>query len=617
MTELIWDGKYTKDGKKNGPVLIALPFQTIETVNESVQDRQRTLDLFAQGRPTEWRNRLIWGDKKYVLPSLLPEFAGKVKLVYIDPPFFTGTDQIITINIYNSDSFITKEPSIIEEAAYRNIWRSGSDSFMAWMYDTLIILRELMSEEGSIFIRFDQYWSHYVKLIADEVFGKKNFQNEIILKRIYKNLTLQGKRSLQIATDSLFLYFKTDKCLFYNIEYNLSDIRPGYWRRIDDSSGVRNPPERNVFGKIFYPPQGKHFKFSQKKIDQMCQEGKIRINQKGRPEYWVEPSDTKPLTSNWTDISGYSFSTSYPTENSEQVLERVLMLCTKNDDIVLDCFGGSGTTAAVAEKLNRRWITCDIGRYSIHTIRKRLLSIPNVKPFVVQNLGKYERQQWMGAEFQEVTERAAIEQRYRHFILQLYHAEPVSGYLWLHGAKAGRMVHVGSVDAPVAIGDVKNIVQEFWKSAGKSRDIAVNGVDILGWEFAFEINETAKQYAAANNVDIKFKKIPSEVLEKRAVEQGDIKFYELASLSVETELKDKKLTVRLSDFIVPPDDVPEDVRKSITHWQQWVDYWAVDWNFHGMIPFTMNGRATERKKTRRLSCRYPILMKTRGCIRLS
>ncbi|MBU1635310.1 site-specific DNA-methyltransferase, partial [bacterium] len=189
MTELIWQGKYDKDGKKNGPVRIALPFQTVETVNESAQDRGRMLDLFAKGKPGEWRNRLIWGDKKYVLPSLLPEFAGEIDLIYIDPPFFTGTDQITTIPIHDSNQFIEKKPSIVEEAAYRNVWRDGSDSFVKWIYNTLLLLRELLSEKGAIFIRFDQYWSHYVKVIADEVFGKSNFRNDIILKRIYKNLT--------------------------------------------------------------------------------------------------------------------------------------------------------------------------------------------------------------------------------------------------------------------------------------------------------------------------------------------------------------------------------------------------------------------------------------------
>jgi adenine-specific DNA-methyltransferase len=328
------------------------------------------------------------------------------------------------------------------------------------------------------------------------------------------------------------------------------------------------------------PPNGCCWRWTKEKAEQAIKENRLRPNnQTGKPEYFI-PATNKELVNNlWNDFNAYSFKYNYPTEKNEALLDRIIKASSNEGDLVLDCFCGSGTTAAVSEKLNRRWIACDLGRFAIHTTRKRLLGIPNVKPFIVQNLGKYERQQWMGAEFQDVTERAAIEQRYRHFILQLYHAEPVSGYSWLHGAKAGRMVHIGSVDAPVAIGDVKNIVQEFWKSVGKSKDIAINGVDILGWEFAFEINETAKQYAAANNVDLKFRKIPTEVLEKRAVEQGDIKFYELASLSVETELKGEKLMVRLSDFIVPPDDIPEDVRESITHWQQWVDYWAVDWNF--------------------------------------
>jgi len=579
MTELTWQGKYDKDGKKNGPVRIALPFQTVETVNESAQDRGRMLNLFAKGKPGEWRNRLIWGDKKYVLPSLLPEFAGKIYLIYIDPPFFTGTDQITTIPIHDSNQFIEKKPSIVEEAAYRNVWRDGSDSFLKWIYNTLILLRELLSEKGAIFIRFDQYWSHYVKVVADEVFGKYNFQNDIILKRIYKNLTQQGKKSLQIATDSLFLYFKTENGRFNKVESKLENIREGYWRRIDDSSGVRKPPERKIFDKIYYPPQGKHFKFGQNKIDQMLEEGKIRINEKGRPEYWVESTDKKPLTSNWTDISSYSFTTGYPTENSEKLLERVIKLCSFENDLVLDCFCGSGTTAAVAEKLDRRWIACDLGRFAIHTTRKRLLGIPDVKPFVVQNLGKYERQQWMGVEFQDATSRAAVEQRYRDFLLQLYNAEPVSGYSWLHGVKAHRMVHVGGVDAPVSIGDVKSIVQEFWKSVGKSGDVETNGIDVLGWDFAFEINETARQFAAENKVDVKFKKIPREVLEKKAVDQGDIRFFELASLSVETNIEKDTITVELADFIVPPDDVPEDVRHAITHWQQWIDYWAVDWNY--------------------------------------
>jgi hypothetical protein len=255
---------------------------------------------------------------------------------------------------------------------------------------------------------------------------------------------------------------------------------------------------------------------------------------------------------------------------------------------VLDCFSGSGTTAAVAEKLNRRWITCDLGRFAIHTARKRLLSISNVRPFVVQNLGKYERQLWQTEVFSSQTPEARIEaeaerqRAYVEFILRLYQAKPIHGYTWLHGLKGGRMTHVGAVDAPVSIGDVPNIAAEFRKAVGTGKDApSINGVDVLGWDFAFEMNEVALQQAAAANIQMKFLRIPRDVMDKRAVEQGDIKFFELAALSVETKVKGREATLCLTDFIIPPDDVPEEVRRAVKHWSQWIDYWAVDWDYKG------------------------------------
>ena len=261
-----------------------------------------------------------------------------------------------------------------------------------------------------------------------------------------------------------------------------------------------------------------------------------------------------------------------------------MKVSSNEGDLVLDCFGGSGTTAATAEKNNRRWITCDLGRFAIHTTRKRLLGIDNVKPFIVQNLGKNERQQWMNAEFENPEDRLVQEKTYKHFIIELYHAKPLDGYIWLHGAKAGRMIHVGSVEAPVTVEDIKSSIKEFWKLVGKEKDAKTNGIDFLGWDFAFDVNETAKQFAAENKVNVSFKKIPREVLEKKAVEQGDIKFYELASLVIKTTPRQamgdkKKATVSLDNFIIPPDDVPEEVQGKITHWSQWIDYWAIDWNY--------------------------------------
>jgi adenine-specific DNA-methyltransferase len=270
----------------------------------------------------------------------------------------------------------------------------------------------------------------------------------------------------------------------------------------------------------------------------------------------------------------------YPTQKPEALLERIIKASSNEGDLVLDCFCGSGTTAAVAEKLGRRWITCDLGRFAIHTARKRLLAIPHVKPFVVQNLGKYERQAWQAAEFGEHAQ--AVQQNYRKFLLDLYRAHPLSGYVWLHGVRYGRLIHIGGVDAAVSMGDITQIALELRKAVGTGEDAPTgNGVDVLGWDFAFELNETAKQQAALAGIDLRLVRIPREVLEKKAVEQGDIRFFELAALAVDVQQSGKSVTLTLKDFCIDTDDVPADVQKAVTHWQQWIDYWAVDWDFRG------------------------------------
>jgi len=354
---------------------------------------------------------------------------------------------------------------------------------------------------------------------------------------------------------------------------------------LDQISAAGQGPARYFFGKLLEPPPGTHWRWSQERIDQLCKEGRIVITSGGRPRYkrYLDEQKGKTVQSIWTDIppvnSQAREDTQYSTQKPEALLERVIKASSNEGDIILDCFCGSGTTAAVAEKLGRRWIACDLGRFAIHTTRKRLLSIDNVRPFVVQNLGKYERQAWQSAEFADPTQRANVQLRYRNFILDLYHAVPIDGYNWIHGIKAGRLIHVGSVDAPIALGEVKAIVNEFWRVKGKDVGEHSNGIDILGWDFAFDLNETAKQMAADANIRLAFKKIPREVLEKKAVEQGDIVFYELAALDVEVKPIKKSISVELKNFFVPLDDVPNDVRNAIKHWSQWIDYWAVDWDY--------------------------------------
>lgn len=545
MVELIWDGKYDKDGNRVAPLRVKLPFQTVETVSESAQQRQISLDF--GNSQTEWRNRLIWGDKKYVLPSLLESYSGKVDLIYIDPPFNAGADFSFVAEIPNSplsdsesETFL-KTPSIIEQKAYRDTWGRGLDTYTSWFYETAVILRELLNDTGSIFVHLDWHVGHYAKVVLDEVFGLANFQNEIIW--YYPDKFATGGAKLDHNHDILFHYSKGSSYKVHKL-------------MIEKDTPSRRALRKKVSGKT------------------------VDVRDEGGNKIWVEYTEKKiddvwilPRTISVNERTGYG------TQKTEKLLERVVELATDQGDLVLDCFCGSGTTAAVAEKLGRRWVVCDLGRFAIHTTRKRLLSIPDVKPFVVQNLGKYERQTWQSAEFGSKKRAEALQRDYRNFLLELYSARPVEGYAWLHGIKGGRMVHVGSVDSPVALGDITQIAIEFKKSIGTGKDAPKEAaVDVLGWDFAFEINEVGIQQARDAGINLRCLKIPREVMDPKAVEQGDVKFFELAALAVDTKAKKNELFLELKDFTIPPDDVPDDVQKAIKHWSQWIDYWAVDWD---------------------------------------
>lgn len=613
MTELSWDGKY-KDGKKQGPVRIALPFQNIETVNESVQERQRSLELFSAGRETQWRNRLIWGDRKYVLPSLLPEFSGRVDLIYIDPPFNTGGDFSFTATIPNQSpegidgpSFI-KEPSVIEQKAYRDTWGvsaaerargvSQLDRYLRWFYETVALLNELLADNGSIYVHLDWHVGHYAKAVLDEIFGQEACQNEIIWKRTSAR---SDSHTYNHIHDVIYFYARgafpfNDVYVPHDSDYIESKYvhvdKQGRKYRLDNITSPNPRPNMTYVWRGHQPP-ALGWRYSKETMQRLHDEGRIWYpdSKDKRPQLirYLDESAGQPATSVWTDVSPVNSQAAerlnYDTQKPEALLDRIIKASSNQGDLVLDCFVGSGTTAAVAEKLNRRWIACDLSRFAIHTSRKRLLEIPSVKPFTVQNLGKYERQAWQVAEFpangkDHLEEQRQREAAYRQFIIDLYHANAMSGYGWLHGVKNGRMVHVGAVDAPVTPADVKAIAKETWKALGTGKNAATKAAaDILGWEFAFELNEPAKQIAAESRVDVVFKKIPREVLDKKAVEQGDVRFFELGALSVEPKQKGCEISLKLKDFLIPTDDIPEEARKAIKHWSQLIDYWAVDWDY--------------------------------------
>ena len=267
----------------------------------------------------------------------------------------------------------------------------------------------------------------------------------------------------------------------------------------------------------------------------------------------------------------------YKTQKPVDLLERILQMASKPGDLVLDAFIGSGSMAVASERQGRRWIACDLGRFSIHTTRKRLLDEKDCKPFELLNLGKYERQFWQGVTFggeenNSVTKQALYE--YLAFILKLYGAQPVAGMDHLHGKRRNAMIHVGAVDAPVTFDEVDICVTECVNVNQKE-------LHILGWEWEMGLQDLVVAEAQKKDVKLALLQIPREVMEKQLVNKDDVRFFELAYVKAIADcLKALTVQVELQDFVIPnPELIPHEVRNKVTEWSDYIDYWAVDWDF--------------------------------------
>jgi adenine-specific DNA-methyltransferase len=287
-----------------------------------------------------------------------------------------------------------------------------------------------------------------------------------------------------------------------------------------------------------------------------------------------------PLQDLWLDILMVQSKSierlGYDTQKPEALIERIIKQSSNPGSLVADFFCGSGSTIAVAEKLGRRWIGCDLGRFAVHTTRKRLLELEDCRPFEVLNLGKYERQYWQGVTFGEqgtsVTEQTLYE--YLAFLIKLYGAQPVVGLTHLHGKKGKAMIHIGAVDAPVTIDEIDTAIAECVQ-------LRQAELHVLGWEWEMGLYDLMIPEAKKRGVRLLLLQIPREVMEQQAVDKGDIQFFELAYLEVDIQIP-RKLTaiVTLKDFVIPNTElIPEEVRTKVKKWSDYIDYWAVDWDF--------------------------------------
>jgi len=407
---------------------------------------------FGNVKKDEEYNQLIFGDNLQALKHLLKlKEQGKLKnedgtdgvrLVYIDPPFGTG-------DIYDARSGAPAYSAKLQGAA-----------FIEFLRKRLIFLRELLADNGSIYVRIDYHFGHYVKVIMDEVFGKENFVNEIVVNR--SRIAREGPSINKFAqrTDSVFYYNRSNRFIFNGFKRPRKCLACGQdkepkWIAMH-SPGEYKTPYRTFWGEKLLPPKGRHWSFMQEKIDNFIKEKRLRMNEdtvyidikgrkvKGMPEYLQ--SEFEPADSNWTDIPGYAWLWGYPTENSEQLLERIISASSNIGDIVLDCFAGSGTTGAVAEKFRRRWIMCDVSKFAIYTMLKRILSLKEgigqkgkslkSKPFVLYNAGLY---------FDGGYLKGLDDEEYKKFALELFQSEEKEQVI--HGFKLEGVL----MNAPVHI----------------------------------------------------------------------------------------------------------------------------------------------------------------------
>ena len=621
--ELVWNGK------TNEVTNVVLPFQTIEQIDEPRgEDKigmQDSLFDMSGRQVTGWTNKLIWGDNKLILSSLKNgplrkeiEAQGGLKLIYIDPPFDVGADfsMDITIGDGEDEESFTKKPSVIEEVAYRDTWGKGADSFIAMIYERLKLMHDLLAEDGSIYVHCDYRVSAYMKTILDEVFGKDNFRNEIIVRRIRKNIQEREKvKSLNSGHDTVFFYAKSEQHFIFPPTRQVD--RPERWHALD-AAGLRNGMDYELFGHK--PPTGRHWAWTQDRANIAIKEGKLRPHPKtGRPEYVIEASTEDLRDTIWDDIVAYAFTTGYETEKKEEFIELIIKASSNENDLIADFFCGSGTTLSVAEKLNRKWIGADLGKFGIHTSRKRLIGTQremkkgskDFRAFEILNVGKYERESFLNVNEdlrveEKIKQAERKEKEFVKLIISAYKAEPVESFINIVGKKRDRLMAVGPINTPVSSKLVKDIVAE-------CKEKSITKVDILG--FDYEMGLDFQEYKD-EGIDIAFKIIPREVFDKKAVEKGQVKFYDVAFIEIKPIVSgkgnSKELSIELSDFSVfynqdNTGEIEESLkagsskiiiengqvikvskdkhteivsREFLTKkWSDWVDYWAIDYDF--------------------------------------
>ncbi|MDD4662925.1 MAG: site-specific DNA-methyltransferase [Candidatus ainarchaeum sp.] len=612
--ELLWDGK------TDNVTEVVLPFQVIEQIDEPRIDldnkMQKSLSDFGidkRGRQhTGWTNKLIWGDNKLILSSLKNgplreeiKKQGGIKLIYIDPPFDVGADFSMKIEIGDDKDEYTKEANALEELAYRDTWGNGQDSFISMIYERLKLMKDLLADDGSIYVHCDYRVNSYIRLILDEIFGKDNFRNEIIWH--YQTYQGQTKNYFPRKHDNIIMYSKTKDPVFYLLKDNVPE------KTIDFTRWNQYLNDDNEITGANYPKTDSRFNGYYNRF--------IKENhRKPGPTDVILKIEGNTIDSVWElkaiDPKNIDEKLGYPTQKPEALLERIIKASSNEGDLVADFFCGSGTTLAVAEKLGRKWIGSDLGKFGIHTTRKRMIDVQRqlkkdgkkYRSFEILNIGKYERQHYVGINpnLKDEEKRKQILQKEKDFeelILKAYSALPLDNFKTFCGKKNNRLIAIGPIDLPVS----RLFVEEIIKEAIEKK---ITKIDILAFEFEMNLSNIIQE-VKEKGIDLLLKYIPREVFDKRAIEKNQVVFYDMSYIEVKPHYKNDYIAIELTDFSVHYNlDNTKNIEESLKsgsnriavengkifkiskskegiitkdlltkNWSDWIDYWSIDFNY--------------------------------------
>jgi adenine-specific DNA-methyltransferase len=609
-TELVWEGKYDEYGNRRVVDVAgcAMPMQKIETIDEprSRAAAEGQIELFEKTRTRireesgqypktngpngDFRNRLVWGDNKPVMASLLADFKGRFDLIYIDPPFDVGADFTMNVPIGDEDETVFKDQSVLEMVAFKDMWGKQTDSYLHMMHERLALMKDLLRENGSIFVHCDWHVSYLLRSLLDDIFGKENFRNEIYWY-YYNKMHDVRKPIFPRSTDTILFYVKSKQA---NPTFNLQkEARETAVKQlVRKKIGGKMVNVRDAAGNVMYREA------THRTIDNVW-----RISM-------LQPADK-------TEYLGFI------TQKPEALLERILNASTNVGDLVGDFFCGSGTTGAVAERLGRRWIMSDLGRFAVHTTRKRLITLQRklheeekpYRSFDVYNLGRYERQWW-----QKESLKGADEE-HRKVILGFYKAEALPNPTeYLHGRKGRALVYVDGIDSI--------LTQEEVRAVGRTaREAGAKEAHCLAWDFEMDLRFVCHEVEASEGVQMKLIPIPREIMEKNRTSPPP--FLEVAVLETEAiNRKDGSVDIKLTKFLpslaeVPTKELEALKERAIKSGFDFIDFWAVDFNWHDGKPFEHHWQDYRTRKDRTLKTtsdagfkKYPKAGKYTACVKV-